>query len=116
MERADDIQTVKKDKAFSYWNMNYKGKFRSTLWFIPVVIILCFLTPLFMGDFWFVYDLILIGIMVWQLWYTYRMKEVEQKIDTGEYAICRNCNKVISKDDNVCPYCNCEVHSSQERD
>ena len=33
-----------KDKSIIYWNMNYKGKFRRTLWFIPLVVILCFLT------------------------------------------------------------------------
>ena len=36
----------KKDKSIIYWNMNYKGKFRRTLWMIPFVIILCILLPL----------------------------------------------------------------------
>ena len=53
IENAEDINTAsqKKEKSVVYWNMNYKGKFRRTLWFIPLVVILCFLTPLFMGKF-----------------------------------------------------------------
>ena len=67
-----------KDKAIVYWNMNYKGKFRRTLWFIPIVVILCFLTPLFMGHFWIVYDIILVLILVWQLKYNYKMMKLEE--------------------------------------
>lgn len=68
----------KKNKSIIYWNMNYKGKFRRTLWFIPVVIILCFITPLFMGRFWLIYDIILIVILIWQLYYTYKMMKLEE--------------------------------------
>lgn len=74
----------KKDQAIIYWNMNYKGKFKRTLWFIPVVVVLCFLTPLFMGSFWYLYDVILVVILVWQLRYTYkRMKMEEEKSKEG---------------------------------
>lgn len=40
---------MRKDKDIVYWKMNYKGKFKRTLWFIPIVFVLCFLTPFFMG-------------------------------------------------------------------
>ena len=69
----------KKDKSIIYWSMNYKGKFRRTLWFIPIVTILCFLTPLFMGRFWLIYDIILVAILLWQLWYTYNKMKLEEK-------------------------------------
>ena len=58
--------------------MNYKGKFRRTLWFIPIVIILCFLTPIFMGRFWFIYDIILVVVLILQLRYTYKMMKLEE--------------------------------------
>lgn len=71
---------TKKDKDVIYWNMNYRGKFRRTLWMIPVAVILCFLTPLFMGSLWFVYDIILVAVLIWQVCYTYKkMKEEEAK-------------------------------------
>ncbi len=69
----------KKDKDILYEKMNYKGKFRRTLWFISVVVILCFLTPLFMGSFWFVYDIILVAVLIWQLQPTYKMMKIEEK-------------------------------------
>lgn len=69
----------KKDKSIIYWNMNYKSKFRRTLWFIPLVVILCFLTPLFMGRFWLIYDIILVAVLIWQLWYTYNKMKFEEK-------------------------------------
>ena len=75
----------KKDKDLIYWNMNYRGKFKRTLCFIPVVVILCSLTPLFMGNFWMVYDIILVFILILQLVYTYRkMKEESQKQDSDK--------------------------------
>ena len=66
-----------KDKSIIYWNMNYKGKFRRTLWFIPLVVILCFLTPLFMGRFWLICDPC--GCLIWQLWYTYNKMKFKEK-------------------------------------
>lgn len=83
----------KKDKSIVYWNMNYKGKFRRTLWFIPVVVILCFLTPLFMGNFWFIYDVILVIVLIWQLRYTYKMMKIEEKKSKEE-------NKNVNMRDN----------------
>lgn len=75
----------KKDKDLIYWNMNYRGKFKRTLCFIPVVVILCFLTPLFMGNFWMIYDILLVFILILQLVYTYRkMKEESQKQDSDK--------------------------------
>lgn len=80
IEKAETTNTSrKKDKSVIYWNMNYKGKFRRTLWFIPVVIILCFITPLFMGRFWFIYDTILVVVLIWQLRYTYKMMKIEEQ-------------------------------------
>ena len=80
IEKAETTNTSrKKDKSVIYWNMNYKGKFRRTLWFIPVVIILCFITPLFMGSFWFIYDIILVVVLIWQLRYTYKMMKIEEQ-------------------------------------
>ncbi|MDO4469982.1 MAG: hypothetical protein Q4C84_09080 [Bacillota bacterium] len=80
IEKAEDVDTSgKKDKSVIYWNMNYKGKFRRTLWFIPIVAILCFLTPVFMGSFWFVYDIILVAVLIWQLRYTYKRMKTEEK-------------------------------------
>lgn len=79
IEKAEEADTSRgKDKSIIYWNMNYKGKFRRTLWFIPLVVILCFLTPVFMGSFWFVYDIILIAILIWQLRYTYKKMKFEE--------------------------------------
>ena len=81
IEKAEQETNIsnKKDKSIIYWNMNYKGKFRRTLWFVPIVAILCFMTPLFMGKFWFIYDVILIAVLIWQLWYTYNKMKLEEK-------------------------------------
>lgn len=110
--------SIKKDKSIIYWKMNYKGKFRRTLWFIPVVIVLCFLTPLFMGRFWIIYDIILIAVLVWQLWYTYKMKkveeEVQEKMKTGDYIFCPHCKKVVYKDEIICPHCHSDVQEEHE--
>ena len=84
IEKAEETTaSQKKEKSVVYWNMNYKGKFRRTLWFIPLVVILCFLTPLFMGKFWFIYDILLIGILIWQLRYTYRKMKIEETTVNG---------------------------------
>lgn len=69
----------KKDKSIIYWKMNYKGKFRRTLWMIPFVIILCILLPLCLGSSWIIYDIIMIAVLVWQLWYTYNKMKLEEK-------------------------------------
>lgn len=81
IEKAEQETSTsnKKDKSIIYWNMNYKGKFRRTLWFVPIVATLCFMTPLFMGKFWFIYDVILIAVLIWQLWYTYNKMKLEEK-------------------------------------
>lgn len=80
IEKAEDTNIArKKDKSIIYWDMNYKGKFRRTLWFIPVVIILCFTTPLFMGRFWFIYDIILVIVLILQLRSTYKMMKIEEE-------------------------------------
>ena len=81
IEKAEDINTTsnKKDKSIIYWKMNYKGKFRRTLWMIPFVIILCILLPLCLGSSWIIYDIIMIAILVWQLWYTYNKMKLEEK-------------------------------------
>ena len=117
-DEYDASTSIKKDKSIIYWNMNYKGKFRRTLWFIPVVIVLCFLTPLFMGRFWIIYDIILIAVLVWQLWYTYKMKkveeEVQEKMKTGDYIFCPHCKKVIYKDEIICPHCHSDVQEEHE--
>ena len=54
IEKAEQETSAssKKEKSIIYWNMNYKGKFRRTLWFIPIVVISYFTTPLFMGRGW----------------------------------------------------------------
>ena len=72
---------MKKDKDIIYWRMNYKGKFKRTLWFIPIVIILCFLTPIFMGSYWPVYDIFMIAVLIGQLIYTYRKMKSEERSD-----------------------------------
>ena len=72
---------MKKDKDIIYWKMNYKGKFKRTLWFIPIVIILCFLTPLFMGEYWPVYDVLMVVELILQLIYTYRKMKSEEHQD-----------------------------------
>ena len=77
----------KKDKDIVYWKMNFKGKFRRTLWFIPIVIILCFLTPLFMGNSWFVCDVVLVATLIWQLRYTYTMMKIEEKKRLKEKSV-----------------------------
>ena len=81
IEKAEDINTTsnKKDKSIIYWKMNYKGKFRRTLWMIPFVIILCILLPLCLGSSWIIYDIIIIAILVWQLWYTYKKMKLEER-------------------------------------
>ena len=72
---------MKKDKDIVYWKMNYNGKFKRTLRLIPIVIILCFLTPLFMGSYWPVYDVLMIAVLIWQLIYTYRKMKSEERSD-----------------------------------
>lgn len=81
IEKAEDINTTsnKKDKSIIYWKMNYKGKFRRTLWMIPFVIILCILLPLCLGSSWIIYDIILVAILLSQLWYTYNKMKFEEK-------------------------------------
>ena len=74
----DRAKNKKKDKSVIYWNMNYRGKFKRTLWFLPVVILLCFLTPLFMGGFWAFYNLLLIAVFIGQLVYTYQKMKLEE--------------------------------------
>lgn len=114
----DKNTSGKKDKSVIYWNMNYKGKFRRTLWFIPVVIVLCFLTPLFMGRFWWIYDIILVIVLVLQLWYTYTMKKVEEevpeKLRNDEYVLCPHCKKVIYKDEMTYPHCHSDIQEEHE--
>lgn len=76
---------MKKDKDVIYWKMNYKGKFKRTLVFIPIVIILCFATPFFMGPGWPLYDVVLVAVLIWQLVYTYKkMKEEERSIGNAD--------------------------------
>ena len=72
---------MKKDRDIIYWKMNYKGKFRRTLWCIPIVIVLCFLTPHFMGSYWPAYDIFLLAVLIWQLVYTYRKMKSEEHSD-----------------------------------
>ena len=72
---------MKKEKDMIYWKMNFKGKFRRTLWFIPIVIILCFLTPFFMDSYWPVYDILMVAVLIWQLIYTYRKMKSEERSD-----------------------------------
>lgn len=80
VEKVEDTNTSRgKDTSIIYWNMNYKGKFRRTLWFIPIVIILCLVTSLFMGKFWFIYDVILVVVLILQLRYTYKMMKIEEE-------------------------------------
>lgn len=52
---------------------------------IPVITILCFITPLFLGKFCFVCDIILVVVLICQLNYTYKMMKVEEnlKIDNN---------------------------------
>ena len=71
----------KKEKDLIYWKMDYKGKFKRTLLFIPIVLVLCFLTPLFMGQSWLFYDILMIIVLIWQLIYNYKKmkKEDSQK-------------------------------------
>ena len=76
---------MNKDKDIVYWRMNYKGKFKRTLWFIPIVIILCFVTPLFMGTYWPVYDVLVIVVLIWQLIYTYKKMKAEEHMDTEKH-------------------------------
>ena len=94
IEKAEDINTTsnKKDKSIIYWKMNYKGKFRRTLWMIPFVIILCILLPLCFGSSWIIYDIIMIAILVWQLWYTYKKMKLEERTSN---EIDENNNKNI---------------------
>ena len=78
-DRQKTNTSNKKDKSIIYWNMNYKGKFRRTLWMIPFVIILCILLPLCLGSSWIIYDIIMVVILIWQLWYTYNKMKFEEK-------------------------------------
>lgn len=73
---------MKKDKDIIYWRMNYKGKFKRTLWFIPIIFVLCFLTPFFMGSNWPAYDVLLVVVLIWQLIYTYRKMKTEERSDS----------------------------------
>ena len=83
VKKPEDMsKNQKRDKSIIYWNMNYRGKFKRTLWFIPIVIVLCFLTPYFMGGFWLFYDVILIVILIGQLVYTYQKMKLEESEKT----------------------------------
>ncbi|MBS7009107.1 hypothetical protein [Anaerostipes sp.] len=74
---------MKKDtqKKFSYWDLDYKGKFKRTLWMLPLVIIFCILSP-FLAQYsilpiWF--PALLIVIFIAQAVYTYAMWKKEEK-------------------------------------
>lgn len=32
-----------------------------------------------MGSFWFIYDIILVVVLIWQLRYTYKMMKIEEQ-------------------------------------
>lgn len=59
------------DRHFVYWKLNAKEKFQRTMYMIPFVVILCFLTPFFMREKWVISDITLIVLLVWQLIDTY---------------------------------------------
>lgn len=37
-----------------------------------------------MGSFWFVYDVILVAVLIWQLIYTYKKMKTEENIDMDD--------------------------------
>lgn len=71
MMRMNDIH-------FVYWKLNAKEKFQRTMYMIPFVVILCFLTPFFMREKWVISDITLIVLLVWQLIDTY-IKMIKEK-------------------------------------
>lgn len=73
------INMTKKNNAYIYWQMTYKGKFRRTLYLIPVGIIVCILSPLFLGKFWYIYSIIITITLILQLIYTYKMMKIENQ-------------------------------------
>ena len=109
-EKDDPQASMRKDQALLYHRMNYKGKFRRTLWFVPAVIALNILMPICFGKIWILYDLFMIGVLVWQLFYTYKMKGIEEKMQTGEYKICPYCKRLVLKQETFCSHCHHDVH------
>lgn len=66
-----------------------------------------------MKRFWFIYNIVLIAVLIYKLWYTYNKKAVEEKIGTGYYMICPKYKKAIFKNKGICPYYYSNIHSLQ---
>lgn len=82
------------DRHFVYWKLNAKEKFQRTMYMIPFVVILCFLTPFFMKEKWVISDITLIVLLVWQLIDTY-IKNEKRKIKLcmkGTYRVVNEIN------------------------
>lgn len=80
------------DRHFVYWKLNAKEKFQRTMYMIPFVVILCFLTPFFMRENWVISDITLIVLLVWQLIDTYiKMKKIKLCMK-GTYRVVNEIN------------------------
>lgn len=80
------------DRHFVYWKLNAKEKFQRTMYMIPFVVILCFLTPFFMREKWVISDITLIVLLVWQLIDTYIKMEKIKLCMKGAYRVVNEIN------------------------
>lgn len=80
------------DRHFVYWKLNAKEKFQRTMYMIPFVVILCFLTPFFMRENWVISDITLIVLLVWQLIDTYIKMEKIKLCMKGTYRVVNEIN------------------------
>lgn len=70
-----------KGKIVSYWELDYKGKFKRTLWILPFAVILCFVFPLIIENpvLAIGFPIVSIIIFIVQLSYTYIMWKKHDK-------------------------------------
>lgn len=64
-----------KKNSMNYWKLDYKSKFKRTMWMLPFVIILCFCIPLIVEDTVLAigFPVLLIVVFIAQALYTYKM-------------------------------------------
>ncbi|QDI90684.1 hypothetical protein EPH95_05405 [Salicibibacter halophilus] len=70
-----------RDTGFVYWKLNYRSKFRRTLWHVPFAIILSILIFTFFGltTINIVVVITMLSLLIAQLLYTYLKWKSERK-------------------------------------
>lgn len=66
---------MKEKKIINYWELDYKSKFKRTLLILPLVVIVCFLSPLIFDGPLLIIGFPVFAAIVWgaQAIYTYAM-------------------------------------------